>query len=383
VTPKRDLKIFISAGEASGDAHAASLVRAMRQTAPDLNFSFFGSTLNQMRNEGVHSIVDADQLSIMGLYEVGTALPRFWEAYKQLKSSIITNRPDLAILVDWPDFNLRLARFLRKKGFRVIYYISPQLWAWRSYRVRNLRRDVDLLLCILPFEPDWYSSRGFEKAEFIGHPLTAKIRAVADPDHFCAQNGLDKTRPIISLLPGSRHKELERILPVMVQAALKLLEERPDVQFVIALSQNRSVDEVGSLPQSNFRILKNVTREVLSVSTAAAIASGTATLEAALLQVPMVVVYKESMANWHLLRPLINTDHFALPNLIAGKRIVSELIQYDFRPEDLAVELKRLLKPEENLKIRNQLGSIIEMLGSNDASEIAAHKIISRIRAWR
>jgi len=162
---------MIVAGEASGDAHAASLVRALRDAAPQTQFEFFGSTGIQMRDAGVVPIVKADELAILGLWEVGRALPKFWRAFGELKSATEKRKPAAAILVDWPDFNLRLARWLHRRGIPVIYYISPQLWAWRSYRARTIQRDVDLLLSILPFEKDWYAARGITKVEYVGHPL--------------------------------------------------------------------------------------------------------------------------------------------------------------------------------------------------------------------
>ena len=170
------LRLMIVAGEASGDAHAAALVRALRATAPDKQFDFFGSTGVQMRAAGVDSIVDADQLAILGLWEIGQALPKFWRAFGELKRAAVDRKPDAVILVDWPDFNLRLARWLHQRGVRVIYYISPQLWAWRSYRVRSVRRDIDLMLSILPFEKAWYAARGMTQVEYVGHPLTGEVR---------------------------------------------------------------------------------------------------------------------------------------------------------------------------------------------------------------
>src|SRR5205809_4247146 len=185
------IPILIVAGEASGDAHAALLVRALRETAPETQFEFFGSTGRKMREAEVASIVNADQLAIMGLWEVGRALPKFWRAFGELKQAAEQRKPAAAILVDWPDFNLRLARWLHRRGIPVIYYISPQLWAWRSYRVRNIQRDVDLLLTILPFEKDWYAARGVSHVEYVGHPLSGEIGAVCDRAEFCLRHGLD------------------------------------------------------------------------------------------------------------------------------------------------------------------------------------------------
>ena len=178
-------RLMIVAGEPSGDAHAASLVGALRQAAPEGQMDFFGATGPLMRAAGVDSIIHSDDLSIMGLLEIGRVLPKFWRAFKTLKQAAIERKPDAVILVDWPDFNLRLARSLHRRGLRVIYYISPQLWAWRSYRVKTIKRDVDLLLTILPFERDWYAKRGVTQVEFVGHPLAGEVEARYGREDFC------------------------------------------------------------------------------------------------------------------------------------------------------------------------------------------------------
>src|SRR3954470_13925593 len=200
-------RLMVVAGEESGDAHAASLVRSLRERAPEADFEFFGSTGARMREAGVESVVREDDLAITGLVEIARALPRFVSAYRSLKRAALTRRPDAVVLVDWPDFNLALARALHRRGLRVIYYISPQLWAWRSHRVRQVRRDVDLMLTILPFEREWYAERGVARVEFVGHPLAGIVRPRYGREEVCARHGLDSERPVISLLPGSRRKE--------------------------------------------------------------------------------------------------------------------------------------------------------------------------------
>ncbi|HKS30065.1 MAG TPA: lipid-A-disaccharide synthase [Pyrinomonadaceae bacterium] len=388
------ISLMIVAGEASGDAHAASLVRALRERAPEgTSFRLFGATAREMRAAGVESIVNSDDLSILGLAEIGRALPRFWRAYKALKRAARERKPDAVVLVDWPDFNLRLARALRREGVRVIYYISPQLWAWRSHRVRSIRRDVDLLLTILPFEKDWYDRRGVHHVEFVGHPLAGAVHADKSREEFCQSHGLAPERPLVALLPGSRHKELERILPAMLEAASLLSAKRPDVQFVIALAPARELHEAEAhtghalkrgltLPQT-LRIVHGETREALGASDAAAIASGTATLEAALLGAPHVIVYKESLLNWHILGSLISTEHYGLPNLIAGERLATELIQNDLTGERLSEELLALLDKQRNREFRARLASATSRLGAGGASLRAADSILNAVRKWK
>jgi lipid-A-disaccharide synthase len=387
------ISLMIVAGEASGDAHAASLVRALRERAPQTEFQFFGATGREMRACGVESTVRSDDLSILGLAEIGRALPRFWRAYGALKRAAAERAPDAVVLVDWPDFNLRLARALSRRGTRVIYYISPQLWAWRSHRVRSIRRDVDLLLTILPFEKDWYRLRDVHHVEFVGHPLAGTVRASMSREEFCRSHDLDPLRPVISLLPGSRHKELERILPPMLEAASLLSRMRSDLQFVIALAPGRPLSEAEAhlnaarkqglaLPPA-LRVVQNETREILAASDAAAITSGTATLEAALLSVPQVIVYKESRLNWHILGSLIKTEHYGLPNLIAGERLATELIQNDLTGAQLAAELLALLDAERNREFRERLSEATVKLGDGGASLRAADTILSAVRGWK
>jgi lipid-A-disaccharide synthase len=381
----KQVDLMLVAGEPSGDAHAAALANALRERAPGAVFNFFGSTGQQMRAAGVESIIHADELAIMGIVEVGRVLPKFWRAFQSLKRAAIERRPDAVILVDWPEFNLRLARALHREGLRIIYYISPQLWAWRSYRVRSVRRDVDLLLSILPFEPAWYAARGFERVEFIGHPLTGKVEPRYDRAEFCARHQLDATRQIIALLPGSRHKEMERILPPLLDAATSIHAAQPSIQFVLALAATRPRAEAdaiiarhGNAPPG-LLVVQHETREALAAADAAAIASGTATLEAALMGTPFVIVYKESFINWHTLGRLIHAEHFGLVNLIAGERVVTELMQTDLTGEKLAAELLALLDSKRQAALRARLSETTARLGTGEASPRAARAILNFI----
>jgi lipid-A-disaccharide synthase len=383
---------MIVAGEPSGDAHGAALIAALKQLEPETEWNIFGATGPLLRSAGVDSIVRSDDLSIMGLVEVGRALPRFWHAFKSLKQAAVTQRPDAVILVDWPDFNMRLARSLHRQGLRIIYYISPQLWAWRSYRKKSIRRDVDLLLSILPFEKDWYIGEGFEQVEFVGHPLVDKPAPAYGREEFCRAIGLNPDDPIVSLLPGSRHKELQRILPPMLDATALILREKPKVQFVLVVAPSRSPDEAkeilakhaqADLLAPKLKVVHERMRETLAASDAAAIASGTATLEAALLETPMVVVYKESPINWHVLGSLINTDHFGLVNLVAGERIVTELMQTELTGPRLAEELVSLLDGQRNQEVRNRLADVRHKLGEAGASRRAAQSIVKALDSWR
>jgi lipid-A-disaccharide synthase len=376
---------MIVAGEASGDAHAAALVGALREAAPERQFEFFGSTGARMRAAGVDSVVKADELAILGLWEIGRALPKFWRAFAELKRAVTERKPAVVILVDWPDFNLRLAHWLHRRGVPVIYYISPQLWAWRSYRAHSVERDVDLLLSILPFEKDWYAARGINKVEYVGHPLSGEVLPSYGREEFCRRNNLDPARPVLALLPGSRHKELVRILPPMLDAADLISNERAEVQFVLVVAPNRDPAEArgiiangeyDSAFKESLRLVHHETREALAAADAAAVASGTATLEAALLGTPLVIVYKESAINWHTLGSLITSEHYGLANLIAGRRIVTELIQNQLNGPSLAAELLSLLEPERNAAMRAELKGVAQKIGEPGASARAARAIL-------
>ena len=375
-------KLMIVAGEPSGDAHAATLARALRQAAPSTPFEFFGATGAQMREAGVESIVEAEKLGIIGLWEEAKALPKFWAAFKKLRQAAAERQPDAVILVDWPDFNLRLATSLKRRGIRVIYYISPQLWAWRAYRLRNIRRDVDLLLSILPFEKDWYAERGAYNVEFVGHPLAGEVRARYGRAELCRRNKLDATRPLVALLPGSRRHEITRILPVMLEAAEIMRRARPELQFIIPVANNRRTEEIAPFVARHPKLREAVrmnqgeTREIVAAADVAAVASGTATLETALLHTPLAVVYKASPYSYRLLRPLIKVEHFGLVNLIAGERLAKELIQNDFTGDTLATELTRLLEPSANAAMRERLRQVTEKLGAGGASQRAAVAVL-------
>jgi lipid-A-disaccharide synthase len=376
---------MIVTGEPSGDAHGAALVRALRKAATE-PLEIFGATGPLLRAAGVDSVIQSDHLSIMGIVEVGRVLPKFWNAYRTLRRAALERKPEAVILVDWPDFNFRLAKTLHRQGLKIIYYISPQLWAWRSYRLRTIKRDVDLLLAILPFEEEWYAERGVDHVEFVGHPLAGEVRATQDRAEFCRQAKLDPKLPIISLLPGSRRKELERILPPMLEAAALISARRPEIQFVVVVAPSRSSDEIRDIVRqqratpeplpSCLHIAVGSSREALAASDVAAVASGTATLEAALLGTPMVVVYKESTINWHTLGRLITTEHFGLVNLIAGEEVATELMQDDLNGESLASELLSLLEPKRNAEARERLHDVADQLGEGGASDRAARRIL-------
>ena len=383
---------MIVAGEPSGDLHAAKLARALLET-PDTDFDFFGSAGPRMRDAGVEPIVKADDLSIVGLPEIARALPKFLRVFNALKREAIVRRPDVIVLVDFPDFNLKLAKTLSKRGFKIVYYISPQLWAWRQYRINTIRRYVDLLISILPFEKTWYANHGVEHVEYVGSPLSREVHATVERGEFCRIHGLNPDKRIVALLPGSRHKEIARILPLMLETASRMNKSDPSLQFVIAtgsLENRKDVDAIVNAVRENEQNLpgtlvtiQNETFNALNAADAAAVASGTATLETGIIGTPMAVVYKTSALNYKLLRPLIDVEHFGLINLIAGERVAAELIQADFSAQSLADELFRLLDEDTNKEVREKLGATAEKLGRGGASKRAAEAILKIVEAER
>ncbi len=383
------IKIMLIAGEASGDSHAASLVKALRQKSPQTKFEFFGATGEKMREAGVETIVNSDEFGIVGVPEVARALPMFWSVFKKLRKAAEAGKPDAVVLIDFPEFNMKFAKSLKKRGLKVIYYISPQLWAWRKYRIRGIRKYVDLLLTILPFEKNWYAERGIDHVEYVGNPLAGEVVSEMTKRKFCEKYNSDFEKPIIALLAGSRRKEIERILPVMIETAYLMSRKDNDLQFVIALASTRKkieVDEIKrsfinkgfSIPQ-NLITVKGETFEVLNAADAAAVTSGTATLETAIIGTPLVIVYKTSPVNYKLIRPLIDLENFGLVNLIAQKKIAVELIQDDFTAESLSDELFKLLEKENNKKVREKLAEVKKSLGDGGASELAAVKILDEL----
>jgi lipid-A-disaccharide synthase len=374
------LSLMIVAGEASGDRHAAHLIDALRASAPESTFEFFGSGGDEMRARGARLLVEARDVAIIGVPEIIRGLGRLYEAFRKLIDAALAERPDAVILVDWPDFNLRLAKKLHRAGLRVIYYISPQVWAWREYRVRQIRRDVDRMLVIFPFEEEFYREHGVE-VEFVGHPLVGEIAPATPRDEFFARHDLDPSRELLAVLPGSRRKEIAFNLPPIVGAVEILRRERPGLQYVLPLASTVEQLQVARIlaPMADVvRLVERDTHSAVGHADFAVVASGTATLETALLGTPLVVVYRASETNYRLLRPLIRIDTFGMVNLIAGRKIATELIQHDCTPERIATEVLSYLEdPERLAAARRELEEVQQKLASaGDASTRAADAIL-------
>jgi lipid-A-disaccharide synthase len=314
----------------------------------------------------------------VGLLEVLTHLRRIRGVFRELLAEVDRERPHLAILIDYPDFNLRLARQLRRRGVPVIYYVSPQLWAWRAGRMRSIRDAVSRMVVIFPFEEGLYREAGVP-VSFVGHPLVDLVHPAPDRAAFLGGLGLDPARPVVAVLPGSRRQEVAHNLPPLRGAVARLAGARPDLQFLLAVAP--SLDparlEVEDLP---LHLVLGQTHAVLGAASLAIVASGTATVEAALLGTPMIVVYRLSPLTYALGRPLVRVPHFAMANLIAGKRLVPELIQREFTPERVAeLALAFLGDPARLAALREGLGEVRQRLGPPGASARAAEVVASTL----
>lgn len=379
--PNSIIEIGIVAGEASGDLHAGALIAELRRRHPE--WRCFGCGGEHLRAAGSELLLDSRELSVLGLAEVVRHLPRIYGHYRRLWRAIAARRPQALILVDFPDFNLRLARRARQANIPVIYFISPQVWAWRPRRVRLLRRTVRRMICIFPFEPAFYQQHGMD-AVFAGHPLLDRIpppaqRSVSEQAAWRKAHGLEAATPVVALLPGSRRRELEYHLPVLLEAARRLRAER-DVQFAIAAAPGLNAGEIqAAIPETArgfIRVLTGATYELLAQAEIAIVASGTATLEAGLLEVPMIVVYRLSPWTYRLGRRLVRTPYIAMANLVLGEAAVPELVQDGFTPEAVVKWARNLLDdPEARQRMREKLSCLRTCLGEPGAMGRAAAEV--------
>lgn len=367
------IPLLISAGEASGDLYAARLATALRARA---DVSLFGMGGPLMRAAGVELIADSSEVSVVGITEVLRRLPALRRAMRRLVAEAERRRPPLAILTDFPGFHLRLARKLRRRGIRNIYYICPQFWAWRPWRVRVIRRRFARALCIFPFEERFYADAGVP-VKFIGHPLVGEVRASLSRSDFCGVHSLDPRQPIVTLLPGSRPGELAHHLPVLREACGLIRRQREDVQFVLAAAPGLDPSPLSAaMSPVPHLVVEGRTYDALGAAAAAIVSSGTATVEAALLGVPMVVIYRLTPFTAFIVKPFVRAPFFSMVNLIAGRRVVPELIQSDFTPSRVAEETLRLLhSPAAVEEMRRGLGEVRARLGAPGAVERAADAI--------
>jgi lipid-A-disaccharide synthase len=372
-------QILISAGEASGDMYAARLATALRARA---DVQLFGMGGARMRDAGVEIVADCSEVSLVGIVEIAKKLPALNRVWKRLEDEAARRKPKYAILTDFPGFHLRLARALKRRGVRNIYFVCPQFWAWRPWRANLVRRRFVRALCIFPFEQEWYRERGVQ-ADFIGHPLVGNVAATRTRVEFAAAHGLDSNKPIIALLPGSRSGEIAHHMPALMRAC-SLIQKQRAVQFVLALAPGVKQSGIAPylLPEVPMEVVENATYDALGAADFAIVSSGTATVEAALMDAPMIVVYRLAPLTAAIARWLVRVPMFAMVNLIAGRRVVQELVQNDFTPERLASEAIRLLdSPEARMEMRRGLAEVRQKLGPPGAVERAAALIAEMLNA--
>ena len=373
------MKLLLSCGEASGDLYGGALTRELRSLDPAVSVAGLGGP--QLAAAGGTLIDDYRELAVTGLTEWIGKLPRYLAAMKKLVAFAQAERPDALVAIDFPDFNFRLARRVKRLGIPVIYYISPQIWAWRPKRLQTIRQIADRVLVIFPFEEDVYRKGGVP-VEFVGHPLVDLSTPSAPRDRFLPAHGLSASAPTVAILPGSRPNEVERILPDLVAAAARIRAAVPDVQFLIARAphlEDRLFDVVRSmdLPAA---IVEGDTDAVLASADVALTASGTATVQTALHDTPMVIVYRLSPMTYRIGRRLVTLDTIGMVNLIAGRKIVPEFVQDAFTPDAVAREAVAMLTDRDRAAtIRAGLARVRQQLGGSGASRRAAEAILRAV----
>ena len=366
-------RVMIVSGEASGDIYGADLVEKSLQLAPDLHF--FGIGGDRMREKGVETLIDSADMAVMGLVEVFSHFNVISSAFLTLKKILRDNPPELLILIDYPGFNIRLAKVAKKAGVKVLYYISPKVWAWKAGRIKTIAARVSQMAVIFPFEVPLYQKAGVP-VSFVGHPMLDLIRVNTTRDEAAASFGLDPSRKIVGLFPGSRRSEIERILPAIVDSAVLLKKRFPELQFVLPLASTLQESEIVPYFTSS-GVTPIITRErihdlIRGCDTIISV-SGTVTLEIALVCTPMVIIYKLAPLTYSFAKRVVKIEHIGLCNIVAGRTLVKELIQHEASPENIAAEMELVLTDSsyEN-EIRGRLAGVRTLLGGGGAAEKVA-----------
>ena len=370
------MKYYLIAGEASGDLHASNLMLELIKVDPEAEFRFWGGEL--MEKAGGTLVKHYKELAFMGFIEVIANLRTILKNIRICKEDILEYKPDAIIFIDYPGFNMRIAKWAKELSIPTHYYVSPQIWAWKENRIKAIKRDVDQMYVILPFEKEFYEEKHNFPVHFVGHPLLDAIakKALVVPDEFRVKHALDN-RPIIALLPGSRKQEISKMLETM----LSITDDFKEYQFVIAGAPSQDPEFYHPfIKKKNVHLVMNKTYDVLSLSTAALVTSGTATLETALFKVPEVVCYKGSTISYEIAKRVVDLDYISLVNLIMDKEVVTELIQKDFNPKRLKQELIKILDSESRETIFESYFELERKLGGAGASEKTARLIFESLR---
>jgi lipid-A-disaccharide synthase len=361
-------KILIIAGEPSGDLHGAGLIRELKRINPGIEY--YGVGGNKLKQEGMNLLFSIEKLSFMGFYEVLKNLKVIRELKKKLLDFISQGKPDLVILIDYPGFNLRFAREIKKKGIRILYYISPQVWAWGKKRIKTIKKLVNRMIVFFPFEEKLYKDAGVE-VNFIGHPLLDLVKPALSKVEFRKRLQLTGPEILIGLLPGSRWQEIEKVLPVMARACLILKKRLPNLRVAIGLAPNINRERLQVLLKKlNLEAitLEDLTYDLMNHSDLLLATSGTATLESAISGTPLIVLYKTSLFTYLLAKTLVKIPNIGMVNIVAGKKIVPEFIQFQANPEKIASEMEKILKDKDEYeKIKRDLARVRDKLGEKGA----------------
>jgi lipid-A-disaccharide synthase len=370
-------RVMIIAGEASGDLHGSGVVRELKRLQPGIDV--YGVGGDKMQNAGMEIIYHIRDLGFMGFFEVLQHLPFIKTMERTLEQVVKFKRPDVLVLIDYPGFNLRFARIAKRYNVKIVYYISPQIWAWHKSRVKTIRQFVDLMLVIFPFEEKFYREERVP-VEFVGHPLLEVIASSLSRKEFCKKFSLDEQKKIIALLPGSRKQEIENIFPAMLDAA-RFIEAKTECEIVVGVAPTLDEQYLKTLYRlGSVHLIKGWTYDVMANADLAVVTSGTATLETACFGTPMVVVYKTSWPTYWIGRMLVRVKNIGLVNIVAGEKIVPEFIQYRASPRRLAREVLAMLENTSALgEMRSKLAGVRGKLGEPGASERTAKRILTMV----
>jgi lipid-A-disaccharide synthase len=374
-------KIMLSVGEASGDLHGASLARALKTLAPEVELLGMGGS--GMRDAGVDIVYDIADLGVMGLVEVLFNLRKMFRQRDMLVDVMERERPDVLVIIDYPGFNLKLAAKAKKLGIPVVSYISPSVWAWGRGRAKGVAETVNQIAAIFPFEAEIYRQAG-AKVTFVGHPLLDIVRPEWPREEAYRHFNADPSRPVVLLLPGSRRQEIDRLLPPMLEAAVKLSQTVPGCQFFLPVASTISREILQNMLQRyavNVQLTTGNTYDLMNISDLALATSGTVTLEAALLKVPSVIIYKTAFLTYVIGKQLVKIENIGLPNIVAGRRIVPELLQYQADAENIAAQALTLLTdPQVRARVMTDLEEVRQRLGESGAVERVARLVLETAR---
>jgi len=368
--------ILMISGEASGDKHGAALIRSIQSKAP--NLVFFGIGGDEMARQGMEIITHANEMAFLGFFEVVRHLPFIHKVFSRLISEMKRRNPDMVILIDYPGFNLRFAKKAKALGFPVVYYISPQVWAWGKGRVKKMARVIDLMMVIFPFEEPFFQKTGMD-VRFVGNPLQGEVHASESKSHFLSSLGLTPNQTVVGLLPGSRKQEVQRILPEVIKAFCLIQKKIPGCQAVLGLSPTLShtVYQPFLEDHPSIHAVSEKTYEIMAYSDMVLVASGTATLETALSGTPMIILYKMAPVSYWIGKRLVSLDHFGMVNIVAGQEVVPELLQTQANGEQIAKEALAILKdPQRKKEIQKNLKMVSGRLGEPGASDRAADVVL-------